>query len=179
MTVEIIAGIRMAWNNDISGYIHGYRFVVTESGVGVACIEIKDLDGNDINKDERYMLQVAVSQSVNYGNAKRTLLAVNLDVYKINNCEYSVNNPLKQSVYNVVKDGSKYSCSCPDHNKRKINCKHINAVKRLESIERGDNQPLIGSYAGRAIRTGGRGSIKTVKASQVMTAAEAKESIGL
>jgi len=50
-------------------------------------------------------------------------------IKRVNPLAYTVKSQNGNGVYSVVKDGSEWKCSCPDHVHRRVKCKHSFAVE--------------------------------------------------
>jgi putative transposase len=50
-------------------------------------------------------------------------------IKRVNPLAYTVKSQNGNGIYSVVKDGSEWKCSCPDHVHRKVKCKHSFAVE--------------------------------------------------
>jgi transposase-like protein len=50
-------------------------------------------------------------------------------IQRVDDQTYHVNSQNGNGAYSVLKDGSEWKCSCPDHTHRKVKCKHAWAVE--------------------------------------------------
>jgi hypothetical protein len=50
------------------------------------------------------------------------------DIVQINSSSFFVKSQTGRSGYSVTRVGQSWTCDCPDHKYRQIQCKHIHAV---------------------------------------------------
>jgi hypothetical protein len=50
-------------------------------------------------------------------------------IKRVNPLAYTVKSQNGNGAYSILKDGSEWKCSCPDHTHRNVKCKHIWAVE--------------------------------------------------
>lgn len=65
-------------------------------------------------------------------------------IKRIDSHHYTVNSQNSQKIYDIISTESGFSCSCPDHQFRKVCCKHIHAVEiSLEIRKKVEQQVTI------------------------------------
>lgn len=112
--------IRVSWCDVTTGYVSGHKFEIRNT---IVCFDNE-------TPDNAKNLRTAVERCLEYGDAKREGTAKNMIVQNGNfPGVYQVTNPLNGNIYNVVMHPNKTFCECPDHQYRKVECKHLRAVK--------------------------------------------------
>ena len=150
--------IRVVWHDITTGFVNGVRFAVVDGMVTFPNHPTFNKEYEAVKPSTRNLainLGRAVALTPQFQAAKRESKATNLNVVNGNfRGLFQVTNPLSGSIYNVVLRPGKTFCECPDHQYRKIECKHIKAVKKHQPKPE-TNLTLMPSYAGKA-RSAGR-----------------------
>ena len=83
---------------------------------------------------------------MNTREIKGKQIALKSDLLRLSDYHYHVHSQTSKRDYDVVKAGSSWTCSCPDHKFRKVCCKHIHAVEysiRIREEVRESNKVTI------------------------------------
>lgn len=164
--------IRVSWTSETQGYVNGVRFEVENEVVTFP--NHPTFNNDDVKTSTRNLviaLRRAVHRTPEYQSAKRESRSNYLKVVKMSGSKFEVRNHLNQSVYDVVMH-AEYSCTCPDHNFRKTECKHIKAVKKQV------NKPepvMMPSWNGKALNP----RLRVVGDISEAQLREARESLGI
>lgn len=158
--------IRVSWMTVTTGYVSGIWFEIEDEDV--------NFPKSDIDKTDRDLyraLGIAVRRTPEYQASKRESKSNFIKVIKLSGDRYEVRNHLNlNSIYEVVMNSS-YTCSCPDHQYRHTECKHIKAVKR----ESEKTPVAFTSFNGKALTPRLR-IVSDVTDAQIR---EARESLGI
>lgn len=123
--------IRVSWHDATTGYVNGNKFEVVEGNITFP--GHPTFNRFDVRPNTRHLvlcLSHAVRKCSEFSDASRESKSTNLTVVNGNFPGlFQVSNPLNGSLYNVVLNENKTFCECPDHNYRKVECKHLRAVK--------------------------------------------------
>lgn len=147
--------IRVVWSDTTTGYVNGNKFAVVDGIVTFPNHPTFNKEYDSVKKPTRNLainLGRAIALTPEFSDAKRESKSLNLEVTNGNFPGlFQVHNPLNGSIYNVVLHPNKTFCECPDHQFRKIECKHLKAVKSKQP----QPVPVIQTYTGKA-RSQGR-----------------------
>lgn len=170
--------IRVSWHDTTTGYVNGNRFQVEDNNVTFpGHPTFNNPSVKNKTRDLALALAFAVRHTPEFQTASRESKSTGLIVQNGNfPGVYNVTNPLNGSIYNVVLHPNKTYCECPDHNYRKVECKHIKAVKSKQPQPKA--VPVMTSYAGKAFSSG---RLKAIKSSEISDEqlAIARASIGI
>ncbi len=164
--------IRVSWIDKTRGYVNGLRFTIENEEVTFPGHPTFHSSPSKKASSNLYRsLIIAVRRTPEFQESKRESKSNFIKVIKLSGERYEVRNSLNpNSVYEVVTNSS-YTCSCPDHTFRKVECKHIKAVKRDVNKP---TTPLMTVYNGKALNPRLR-VVSDLTESQITTA---KASLG-
>lgn len=176
--------IRVVWHDITTGFVNGIRFAVVDGIVTFPNHPTFNKEYEAVKPSTRNLainLGRAVALTPQFQAAKRESKTVQLTVQNGNFPGlFNVTNPLSGSIYNVVLRPGKTFCECPDHQYRKLECKHLRAVKKHQQpqIQPVAVPTLMPSYAGKAFSSG---RLKSIKASDISDEqlAMARASLGI
>ena len=151
--------IRVVWHDITTGFVNGVRFAVVDGMVTFPNHPTFNKEYEAVKPSTRNLainLGRAVALTPQFQAAKRESKATNLNVVNGNFPGlFQVTNPLSGSIYNVVLRPGKTFCECPDHQYRKLECKHIRVCLRYQpQIQPVAVPTLMPSYAGKARSVG-------------------------